>query len=407
MEQKRRAAPVLGVLIGLTLLASGCASPGSTQPTTQAVVSATANPTHYRRSGARGNGASSGPIVRIGAALSLSGPAKAFGMTQRSGLKLAQDEINGMHILGNVRLEVVVDDDGSDRDQASTVFQRFIENSHVVAIVGPTLSDTALSVDPLAQQAGVPVVAISNAASGLTEIGNFVFRQCLTESQLIPHVITALRNHLDVQRAALLYSNTDPNRASSYGFKSALQTLGIHITSEQTFAHDATDFTPQLEEIAASRPDVLFVAAPNSAAASILVQARQDGLDRVPIVGNYAFNSDAVLRSAGDAAEGLIVGSAWSIDNPAPRNQQFVRSYRDRYGIDPDQMAAQAYTSVYVLATAIANAESISDPRAVRDALEQLNNLDTPLGSFSFTESHDADYPATVQVVHQGRFQPY
>ena len=407
MEQQRRIAPVLGVLIGLGLLASGCAPPPSSRSATPAVVSATANPTYYRRGGPRGNGASSGPIVRIGAALSLSGPAKAFGMTQRSGLKLAQDEINGMHLLGNTRLEFVVDDDGSDRDQASTVFQRFIENSHVVAIVGPTLSDTALSVDPIAQQAGVPVVAISNAASGLTEIGNFVFRQCLTESQLAPRVIAALRSHLDVQRAALLYGDTDPNRAGSHGFKSGLQALGVHITSEQTFARDATDFTPQLDEIAATRPDVVFVSAPNSVAASILTQAHAHGLDRVPIVGNNAFNSDAVLRAAGDAAEGLIVGSAWSIDNPSPRNQQFVRNYRDRYGIDPDQMAAQAYTSAYILTAAVEHADSITDPRAVRDALEQIRNLDTPLGSFSFTDEHDADYAATVQVVHQGRFRPY
>lgn len=408
MEQKRRAAPVIGVLVGVGLLASGCAPAGSPVATPAGVVaSAGSNAPHYKRSGPRGNGVSSGPIVRVGAALSLTGPAQGIGMTQRSGLKLAQDEINGSHVLGNTRLEVVVDDDGSDRDQASTVFQRFIENSHVVAIVGPTLSDTALSVDPMAQQAGVPVLAISNAATGLTEIGNFIFRQCLTESQLAPPVIEAVRKHIDIQRAALLYSDTDPNRAGSHGFKSTLQALGMHVTSEQTFARDATDFTPQLEEIAATRPGALFVSAPSGVAASILIQAREHGLDRVPIVGSNAFNSDAVLRSAGDAAEGLIVGSAWSLDNPTPRNQQFVQSYRDRYGINPDQVAALAYTSVYILATAIENADSVSDPHAVRDALEQVKDLETPLGKFSFTDGHEAEYPAFVQVVHDGRFRAY
>src|SRR5450432_2463835 len=115
----RAACVVLGVA---TLAMSGCAPNRPDPPTKQ--------------------------VARIGAALSLTGPARLFGAAQRSGIKLAQDEINLSHMLGSTQLEVLVEDDGSDRNQASAVFQGFIENSHVVAIMGPTLSDTALSVDP-------------------------------------------------------------------------------------------------------------------------------------------------------------------------------------------------------------------------------------------------------------------
>jgi branched-chain amino acid transport system substrate-binding protein len=400
-----------GLLIGLALVASSCApSPLEPAPPTPdmsngAAQPSTVSPPRYRRSGDQGIGESAGPIVRIGAALSLTGTAKLFGSAQRSGIKLAQDEINANHILGNTRLEVVVEDDGSNRDQASAAFQRFIENSHVLAIMGPTLSDTALSVDPLAQQAGVPVLAISNAAGGITQIGNFIFRDCLSESQLTPQVIKMVRARLKIHRAALLYTDTDPSRAGSNGFKKALQDFGIHIAAELSFTRDQTDFAPQLEEIAASRPDALFVTAPAQSAAPILIQARRYGLGNVPIIGSNAFNSDTVLRSAGDSAEGLIVGSAWSAVNPSARNQQFIQSYRARYGVDPDQLAAQAYTGVYILASAINDAGSTTDPRAVRDALERVNKLDTPLGPFSFNAQHDADYPPTVQIVRTGRLQ--
>jgi branched-chain amino acid transport system substrate-binding protein len=101
------------------------------------------------------------------------------------------------------------------------------------------------------------------------------------------------------------------------------------------------------------------------------------------------------------------VGSAWSADKPSPRNQQFIQSYRARYGVDPDQIAAQAYTGVYILAAALKNASTASDPHALRDALEHLKGLDTPLGTFSFNDVHDPDYPALVQVVHLGHFQPF
>ena len=222
-----------------------------------------------------------------------------FGAAQRSGIKLAQDEINAAQMLGKTRLEVVIEDDGSDREQASAVFGRFIENSHVLAIIGPTLSDTALSVDPLAQQAGVPVLAISNSANSLTEIGDFIFRDSLSESQLTPLTTRLVRSRLKVHQAALLYTDTDPNRAGSRGFKAALQALGVQIAAEQTFEPDQTDFSPQLDEIATSQPDALFINAPSSVAAPILIQARQHGFKSVPIIGSNAFNSDTVLRSAG------------------------------------------------------------------------------------------------------------
>ena len=411
LGRRRVFAPaVAGLFVGLALVASGCAPrPLEAVPTPDvsngAVQSSTVSPPRYRRNGVQGNGESTGRIVRIGAALSLTGTAKMFGSAQRSGIKLAQDEINASHILGSTRLEVIVEDDASDREQASAAFQKFIENSHVLAIMGPTLSDTALTVDPLAQQAGVPVLAISNAAGGITQIGNFIFRDCLSESQLTPQIIKMVRARLKVHNAALLYTDTDPNRAGSHGFKKALQDLGIHIGAELSFTREQSDFTPQLEEIAASRPDALFVTAPAQSAAPILIQAHQHGLGNVPIIGSNAFNSDTVLRTAGDSAEGLIVGSAWSVANLSPRNQQFIESYRARYGVDPDQLAAQAYTGVYILASAIQDAGATSDPRAVRDALERVNKLDTPLGLFSFNAQHDADYPPSVQIVRKGHLQ--
>jgi branched-chain amino acid transport system substrate-binding protein len=400
--------PGLAALLGL-MVVSAC-TPIQSPPAATPVAPGLATPSsaeaapRYRRSGPQGNGLSTGRIARIGAALSLSGQLKQFGAAQRSGIRLAQDEINASHLLGTTRLEVIVDDDGSDREQASAVFQRFIDNSHVLAIIGPTQSDIALSVDPLAQQAGVPVLAISNAAGGITQIGNFIFRDCLSESQLTPQIIETVRSRMKVHNAALLYSDTDPNRAGSHGFKSALQQLGVRIVAEQSFAADQTDFSSELEEIAASHPDAVFVTAPAHAAAPILIQARRHGLSNVPIIGSSAFNSGTVLRSAGDAAEGLIVGSAWSAANTTARNQQFIQNYRARYEADPDQLAAQAYTSVYILAAALNDSGTTTDPRALRDALERVQ-LETPLGPFAFNDAHDADYAPTVQIVRNGRLQ--
>jgi len=107
--------------------------------------------------------------------------------------------------------------------------------------------------------------------------------------------------------------------------------------------------------------------------------------------------------SIGSAAEGAISGAAWFISDDTPGNADFVKAYRDQYGADPDQFAAQAYTGVYLLATAMKNANS-SDPRAIRDALAQLKDVPTVLGSFSFDPSRNPVHPPVVQIVQDGKF---
>ena len=347
-----------------------------------------------------------GPVVRIGAALALSGPAAAAGTAQRNGLSLAQDEINAAHLLGNARLEVMVED-VPDRERASEAFQKFVSTNHLVAIVGPTLSDDALAVDPIAQQAAVPVIAISNSASSLTEIGPFVFRESLPESRITTATVEAVKRQLGVRRAALLYADTDANRSGSRGFKKALLESGVQIVDEQTFTSGDTDFTPQLTEIASADPDALFVSASGREAAPILIQARQLGLTNVPIVGSGALASAGVIRRAGDAAEGLIVGTSWSAANTNPKNQQFIQSYRARFDAEPDPFAAEAYTGAYLVAEGLKNAGTLRDLRAIRDAIARIQDLDTPLGRFSFTESREATYPVSVEIVRNGQLQPF
>jgi branched-chain amino acid transport system substrate-binding protein len=327
------------------------------------------------------------------------------GAAQRNGIMLAQEEINASRVLGRTRLEVLVEDDASNREHAAAVFQGFIESSRVVGILGPTLSDTALAVDPIAQQAGVPVLAVSNAAGGITQIGDFIFRDSLSEAQLIPQTVKRVKSRLDLNSAAVLYSDTDTSRSAAHAFKKTLHALRVPVTVEQTFFAGERDFSAQLAEIASTEPSALFVAAPPQAAAQILVQARRYGLSKLPIIGSNGFNSNAVVRVAGEAAEGLIVGSAWSAANPEPRNQQFIQSYRTRYGAEPDQFAAQAYAGVYIMAAALKDSNTASDARALRDALTRIKKLDTPLGPFSFNPARDADYPPSVQVVRNGRFE--
>ena len=143
----------------------------------------------------------------------------------------------------------------------------------------------------------------------------------------------------------------------------------------------------------------------------IMQQARNDvGIDpKVHIIGGNGFNSPAIVKAAGPAAEGMIVGAAWNLNSTEPLSAKFIAAYKAAANKDPDQFAAQAYAGVYILYDAIKRAniegKSLADARtAIRDALKGTSGVDTVLGKFSFTGARDANHTPVVQIVNNGVF---
>ena len=119
--------------------------------------------------------------------------------------------------------------------------------------------------------------------------------------------------------------------------------------------------------------------------------------------------TSAEIQEAGDAAEGVITISGWSVGSDAPGSQAFVQKYQAAYGVEPSPWAAQAYATLHILANAIANAQS-TDAAAIRDALAQTMDLPTILGNFSFDPNGEAMYDRVreriVHIVKDGKLQP-
>lgn len=344
--------------------------------------------------------------AKIGFAFSMTGGAAAYGATQKNGAQLALDEINAKAGADGLKLVGLFEDDASTPQQGINVYNKFINADKVSVIMGPTLSNTAQVADRIAQQAGVPVLAISNTAKGITEIGDYIFRDSLTEAVVIPNTINTVKAKLGIKKVALLYGNDDAFTKAGYeAFKNALKEAGIQIMSEQTFAKGDRDFSPQLTQIKGLNPDAIVCSALVEEASGIVAQARQLGIaNSVPIIGGNGFNSPALIKNAGPAAEGVVVGAAWNISSTLPLNKKFVEDYTKRFGTPPDQFAAQAHAGVYILHEALKKAGDPDNRKAIRDALAQIKDLDTVLGTFFFTEGRDAGSQPVVQVVKDGKF---
>jgi len=137
----------------------------------------------------------------------------------------------------------------------------------------------------------------------------------------------------------------------------------------------------------------------------IMIQTRQLGiLTDVPFIVPGLTGDE--VEAAGNAAEGAITFTSWTSTADTPGNRAFVQNYRAKYGAEPNPWAAQSYAALYILAEAIANAQS-TDATAIRDALTNTKNFDTVLGEFSFNAAGDAVYDLMVFVVQDGNFEVF
>jgi branched-chain amino acid transport system substrate-binding protein len=344
-------------------------------------------------------------VVKIGAALSLTGPAAAYGAQQKAGILAAVEEINKSGQLKGVKLEAVIEDDASTKEQGIAVFQRFINKDKVSAIIGPTLSNTATAADPLAQGAGVPVVAVSNTApKGITDIGDYVWRVSLTEGQVIPGALKRLQSKLGFKKAALLYGNDDAFTQAGYSvMKAATEAMALVVTGTQTFAKPDKDYKAQLTELLAAKPEILIVSALVENASGIVAQARELGFQG-PIFGGNGFNSPKLIANTGPASEGVYVGTAWNKVSTEASNVAFLKTMAAR-GHEPDQFCAQAWTGVTVIAEAVKLSGAKGGRDDVRAGFLKLKGLPTPLGTFSYLPSRDGSHDPALQVVKDGKFQ--
>jgi len=358
--------------------------------------------------GTGGMGGGQTGTAKIGAILSLSGAAAPYGTSQKNGLEMARDDINAM--AGGLKLELDIQDDASKADQAGQVMQKLVSAKSVL-VIGPTLSNGAFTADPIAQQAGIPVLAISNTAdkiSGKNGIGEYIFRASLSERQAIPPTIKAAKAKLNFSKAALLFGDDDAfTKSGAEVFKQALADNGVQIVATETYKKGATDFSGQISNIKAAAPDVIVVSGLIAEAIPVVKQMRDAGVT-LPIIGGNGFNNPRLFskeKGAGDAAENVIVGAAWNIASDNPKSADFITRYQAKFGSNPDQFAAQAYTGLHVAYFGIKNAKSMSGAD-VAAALRTVS-YNSVMGAFKFNADQDPDMAAVVQIVQGGKFAIY
>ncbi len=346
-------------------------------------------------------GTAGGDKVKIGVFMSLTGSTAQFGISSTNGIKMAADEVNAAGGINGKQIELLVQDDRSDAQEAATIVTKFVTQDGVHAVIGEVASSRTIAAAPIAQNAKIPLLTPSSTNPEVTKKGDYIFRSCFIDPVQGAAMSQFAGKSLGKRRAALM---VDRKNDYSTGLEKVINEIfpkfGGQVVITQSFQEGDTDFNGQLTSIKGANPDVIFVPAYYGDVALIAKQARDKGLN-VPLIGGDGWDSAQLYTIGGQAIVGSYFTNHYSPYDTDPKVQKFVQGYQKLYGQAPDALAATAYDAAHIMFDAIKRANSL-DGKAIRDALAATKDFPGVTGTVNFNANRDAVKPIMMIRVDEG-----
>lgn len=282
----------------------------------------------------------------IGVVLGLSDRFATLGKDTKRGIELAVADRHGEGF------SVVVEDVGSDSTKASAAVRKLVAEGEPKVILGPLLTDTSVSAAQTSRELGVPLISFSKSESFQT--GRGVYRLGATTSSQVDALVTAAYYSYGMQRFAVAYPNTPGGREYAEAFRAKVTQLGLSIDVEVPYEasnnETLAEVARQLEGTSASGlliPDSIDVSVRLIQNLSPILrrQLRPLGLALWDNVGKIA-RSQAVFERA------LFVSPFFS-QSSREEVVRFVSSFKDRYKMSPNFLAAQGYDVTNMVLSAL------------------------------------------------------
>ncbi len=395
------------ILLGTSLLAASSlliTACGQNTPTVSNSPKATTQPTE-----------TSSKEIPIGIALAQTSNVALLGQEGVAGSKIAEKYFNDKGGINGTPIKLVVQDTGGDEAGAINAFQTLITQNKVAGIVGPTLSQQAFSADPVAERAKVPVIAASNTAKGIPEIGDYIARVSSPVTVVAPNSVkAALKINPNIKRVAVFFAQNDAfNKSETEVFQKTVKDQGLELVTVQKFQTTDTDFQTQATSALNLKPDLIIISGLASDGGNLVRQLRELGYKGL-IIGGNGLNSSNIFAVCKTQCNGVLVAQAYSPAHKNAVNEAFRETYLNQYKKQPPQFSAQAFAAVQVYVEAL---QALDKKTPIKDlSLEQLRTdlnkqlltgtYDTPIGLISFSPTGEVNqkdfYVAEMKVDKDG-----
>ncbi|MFP5404839.1 MAG: ABC transporter substrate-binding protein [Gammaproteobacteria bacterium] len=340
---------------------------------------------------ASGSAAAQQPPIKIGAFVSVTGPAAFLGDPELKTLQLYIEKINGEGGVLGRQLELVHYDDGSDASKANSFGKRLIESDRVDVIIGGTTTGATMAMAPLVDKAGVPFVSLAGAVVIVEPVKRTLFKTPHTDRMAAEKIFEDMKKR-GLSKVGLLSETSGFGQSGRKEVQHVAGKYGITLVADETYGPKDTDITAQLTKIRGT-PGVqaILVFGLGQGPAIATKNYGQLGIE-MPLYQSHGVASDEYVRLSGKAAEGVRLPTpamlvAELLPDGDPQKQvvlTYNATYRDRFKSEPSTYGGYAYDALALVVDAMKRANS-TDKEKVRDAIEQTRGFVGTTGVFNMS----------------------
>lgn len=288
-------------------------------------------------------GKSGDNAIMIGCTGPLTGDASSYGISVQRGAQLAVEEINAAGGLNGIQLSFDMKDDKATAEDASTGYDALYDAGMKISLGGVTSASCKAFADKAVAD---NVFAITPSASeqAVIEKGDNIFRICFGDPD--QGTLAAKELTKTYTKIGAIYDTSDSYSTGIYeAFKAEMAAQGKTYT-EQTFDKENNkDFSTQVEAL--KDCEVIFMPFYYTEAGLVAKACVTKGV-KAELFGCDGF--DGIKSQLDNTVTNKIrYITPFDVASTDSKVSAFVTSFKAKYGVEPDQFAADAYDAVYVI----------------------------------------------------------
>ncbi len=319
--------------------------------------------------------------VRIGLLTVKTGPLAQGGIQMEQGIVRFLKDRN--YTLAGRKAELVVGDTGGNPAGTKTKTQELVERDNVDLIVGPLAAFELLAISDYTAQAKMPILSLA-AAEDMTQRkpNPYFVRASATSAQTMHVLADYAAKELKYKRVMTLSEDFAFGHEQMGGFQRVFEGAGGRVVKKLWPPLVTPDYTPYLAQISGVEAVVQGFAGSNPL--KFMKQYKDQGL-KLPVLGGSTAGDEALMKSYGDEAIGLVSASGYSSDVDTPSNKRLIEGMLKDYGNIPGLYSAGLYINGMVAEAALEKTGGKTEDRdALIKALRSVSLTDTPRGPFHF-----------------------
>lgn len=359
---------------------------------------------------AGGGSGANGDALRVAFAGPLTGAAAALGQASKKGVELAVELRNAAGGVGGKQVQLAVEDDKGDPNEATNVAQKLANDPSILAVIGHFNSSCSNSAKDAYNRIGV--IEFSPGSTNVTVCRDapWTFRNLYHDGYQGIFMARYVREVLGHTKAAIAFDNDDYGRGLKDAIVAKAAEIGLEIVAEEAYNRERTqDFKTIATTLQGKAPQTVIVSGLYNEAALLAKAIRNDlGWKDVQLLGSDGVCNPDYIKTGGAGVEGALVITPFHFSADAsPEAKAFGEAFRKKYGEDPDTWAALGFDALNMTLDGIAAAGA--DRNKLKDWFTSRRDKATGVkgvtGVTYFDEHGDCpSKPAQVVVVRNGAF---